>query len=226
MTSLTRIKFQVFAAATRSMSVSAFLTRLGRRSRDFLHQPDPDTGTLATWSGLRDLDDAARYGVIAAYLKRLSAGGSVLDVGCAQGVLAEDIAPFMGRYLGIERDEACVTAARKLGLVNAEFRVADAHTFIPEEKFDAIVFNECLNYLRDPIGQLHRYVQNLTPSGVLITSMAAYRPSLRIISALRNAHQLLEQATVANETGITWIVQAMRPLRSLDASSSHARAMV
>jgi len=210
-----RLKFQVFAASVRSPSFSGLLTRLGRRSRDFLSTPDPSPGTLETWAGLGDLDDAPRYGVIAAYLRRLVPDGSILDVGCAQGVLAAEVAHLTHRYLGIERDAACVGAARQLGLNNAEFRVADASNFAPDEAFDAIVFNESLYYLPDPLAALARYAKTLTPQGVLIVSATAYRPALRLISAIRESYSLLEQTTVSNEAGVTWVVMALKPITAL-----------
>jgi SAM-dependent methyltransferase len=176
--------------------------------------PDTNLGNVDYWRRLEDLGEMAHYAVIVGYLRRFVAGGSVLDVGCGQGLLARDIAPFLGRYLGIDRDPASIKVATELAIANASFVAAEADTYVPRTTFDAIVFNESLYYLRDPLAILRRYADCLTPGGVIVTSIAAFRPALELIHMTGRVCELVDQTVVMNERGIVWAIQLLRPRRS------------
>ncbi len=65
-------------------------------------------------------------------------GSHVLEVGCAAGFLAHLIAPAVGAFVGIDLAEGAVGAARKLGLANATFEVADGEKLrFKDNSFDA-----------------------------------------------------------------------------------------
>src|SRR5262249_48221331 len=153
------------------------------------------------------------YAVVASYLKRLAPGGSVLDVGCAHGILAREVAPHAARYLGIDRDASSISVARQSNLERAEFEVADAHDYVPEGRFDAIVFNEVLYYLREPLQVLQRYADFLTFDGVLILSNGAFRRVLELIQIVRGKWDLVDQTMVVTDAGMMWTVQALRRKR-------------
>src|SRR6185295_7138663 len=64
------------------------------------------------WEFMRGLDELARYSVIAGFLHHLKPGGSVLDVGSGEGLLADHLRPFgCSRYLGVDLSEAAVRQA-------------------------------------------------------------------------------------------------------------------
>jgi ubiquinone/menaquinone biosynthesis C-methylase UbiE len=65
--------------------------------------------------------------MIASILAQTVADGDshLLEVGCASGFLALGLAPRIRRYLGVDVARRTVSAARKLDLANAEFRVAE-----------------------------------------------------------------------------------------------------
>ena len=205
----TRVKFLLFLLALNLPWLTFVFSKI-RGGSDFLTTPDPEPGGIERWRWLKDLDEMAHYAVIAGYLKRLVPGGSVLDVGCGYGILARDIAPFVGSYLGIDRDHPSIDAARSAGIENAQFEVADAQDLSLGVSFDAIVFNESLYYLRDPMAVLRRYAKAVTPNGIIIVSIAARRPALRLIHALRSAGELLDETIVLNDLGIVWVIQALR----------------
>ena len=207
---LARVKFRILLLILSFPWLAFLLAKIGRYTSNFLSAPDPQPGSLEQWRRLEELHEMAHYAVIAGYLKRLIPGGNVLDVGCGQGILARDIEPFVGRYLGIDRDEPSIGAARQIGLGNAEFEIADAQHFSPSGMFDAIVFNESLYYLKDPLAILRRYSRTLMPDGVLIVSTVASRRALPLIQALRTACELIDETIVLNHLGVVWVILALR----------------
>ena len=96
----------------------------------------------------------ADLGISPAFLALLAdedcAGRTVLDVGTGRGRLALALAPRCGRVVGIDRDEAALTEARRVaataGLGNVEFVCVDAEAgeyaaFEP----DAVVAHLCMS---------------------------------------------------------------------------------
>lgn len=55
-------------------------------------------------------------------LMQLGQDCKVLEVGCAAGLLAQLVAPNVGKYVGVDLAEAPLGVARRLGLDNADFR--------------------------------------------------------------------------------------------------------
>ena len=158
------------------------------------------------WEFLRGTDELARYGVLTAYLHRLHPGGSVLDVGCGEGLLLDELAPLgYSRYVGIDLSAAAVAAASRRAGERARFEAADAERFTPPERFDAIVFNECLYYFEDPLPTVHRYRPYLEPGGTLIVSMFRSRRAQALERRLEAELPLVEKVAVTNRKG-TWVV--------------------
>ena len=87
----------------------------------------------------------------------------------SHGLLQERIA--YGTYLGVDVFPQAIARASHKADERTRFAQADAASFAPTEQFDAIIWNECLYYLRDPIGVIQRYRQYLRPRGVMIVSM-------------------------------------------------------
>lgn len=162
------------------------------------------------WAFMRNPDEVARYSVIAGYVHALTPGGSVLDVGGGEGILVDHLRPFgYSRYLGIDLSEAAVEQAAGRRDQKTAFAAADAEAFVPEGRWDAIVFNECVYYFEDPVGTVGRYKGFLAPGGVLVVSTFRSRRSDVIAARLKKAHELLEETAVSNRKG-TWVVRIFR----------------
>jgi len=124
------------------------------------------------WSYLHGDDEAARYEVIAGFLARLRPGGSVLDVGCGEAILRDWLRPLgYAAYVGVDLSEAALAAARRGAEARDCLVAADAESYQPDSVFDAIVFNEVLYYLDDPLAAAQRYARSLADGGVLVISM-------------------------------------------------------
>jgi len=163
------------------------------------------------WELMRRFDEVARYSVIAAYLHHLRPGGSVLDVGCGEGLLADHLRPFgYSRYLGVDLSETAIGQAA--GRVDAatSFAAADAESYVPPEGWDAVVFNECVYYFNDPVGTVGRYEAFLAAGGVFVVSTFRSRRADVIARRLTDLYGLIEETAITNRKG-TWVVRVLRP---------------
>jgi len=132
--------------------------------------------TSSAWRYLSGLEQTPRYAVIEAWRRRLKPSGSVLDLGCGEGVLFEHIAADEGvDYTGVDLAQAAIdAAAHKIRDAACErFVCADLATFEPPagSAFDVIVFNEVLYYLADPVAIVRRYRGVLAAGGLVIVSV-------------------------------------------------------
>jgi SAM-dependent methyltransferase len=163
------------------------------------------------WELMRSLDEVARYSVIAGYLHHLRPGGSVLDVGSGEGLLRDHLAPFgYARYHGVDLSEAAIAQAAPRRDGRTTFAAADAESYVPPGRFDAVVFNECVYYFDDPVGSVRRYELYLAEGGILVVSTFRSRRSDGIARRLEEAYPLLEETAIANRKG-TWVVRVFRP---------------
>ena len=95
------------------------------------------------WAYLGELPELARFSVLAGYLRHFKPGGAILDVGCGEGVLAKRLPRGdYRRYVGVDLSAAAIEQAARSLAPNASWIAADAQTYAPTERFDAIVFNE------------------------------------------------------------------------------------
>lgn len=163
------------------------------------------------WRWLRDLSELGRYGVIAAYVRRLKPGGSVLDVGCGEGVLQEHLAGAYAAYTGIDFSDEAIRRASARQDPRTRFLVADATTYTTGERFDLAILNECLYLFDDPVGVARRYAALLKPGGLIIVSMYGEAKPQRVWRALQERYDALDEQHVLHPTGKTWTVKVFAP---------------
>ncbi len=165
------------------------------------------------WDFMRRLDEVARYSVIAGFLHHLKPGGSVLDVGSGEGLLADHLRPLgYSRFLGVDLSEAAIAQAAGRMDAKTSFAAADAESYTPPGRWDAIVFNECVYYFNDPVGSVRRYEAFLEEGGVFIVSTFRSRRADVIVKRLLESCRLLEETAVSNAKG-TWVVRVLAPTR-------------
>jgi 2-polyprenyl-3-methyl-5-hydroxy-6-metoxy-1,4-benzoquinol methylase len=172
------------------------------------------------WQWLRSGQELPRYSVIVGYCRQLRPSGSVLDIGCGEGLLAHWLAGACPRYVGIDLSAEAIALARAKNLSFAEFAVADAADFRPASRFDVIVFNECLIYFDQPLKLMVRLANALLPGGVVIVSLNEGVMSRQIWRMLRNGFRELEQVEIRNR-GI-WRIAVLEPHSSSAAAPGGA----
>lgn len=165
-----------------------------------------------SWQRLRGGNEAARYRGVRSATERYAQDGFVLDIGCSQGILQEGLR--YGRYLGVDNCEQSITLARPKCDRRTEFVCADASNFVADQPPDAVVMNEVLYYLLDPIGVVEHHACRLAPGGVVIVSIYARTwSSRRLLSTLRARFELLE-SNLIRSGHLAWTVAVYRPSRA------------
>jgi len=160
------------------------------------------------WSYLANESETPRYDRLVALLARHAAGGAVLDIGCGEGLLRDRLrAHGYRRFVGVDLSQEAVSVARAGADARDEFIAAAAETFTPRERFDAVVFNECLYYFDDPVAVVERYREFLAPRGVFVVSMFRARRSGAIQRLLRTALPVIEESEVTSGAAV-WMVSA------------------
>jgi 2-polyprenyl-3-methyl-5-hydroxy-6-metoxy-1,4-benzoquinol methylase len=108
--------------------------------------------------------------------QRLKPSGRVLDLGCGEGVLLQQIpATASVDYTGIDLSQVAITeATKRIRDASLErFVCGDIEKFaaVNRSPFDVIVFNEVLYYVADPSATVTRYRNILAAEGIVIVSV-------------------------------------------------------
>jgi len=168
-----------------------------------------------SWEYLRGSEELSRFSVVVGYCHYFKPSGTVLEVGCGEGILQErlDHSKY-SRYAGIDISSEAIRRASEKGDHKTCFVAADAATFIPSANFDVIIFNECLEYFQDPLALVHRYDPFLNAGGIYIVSIfegVDTAQSKRIWRALGRTYQIRSQTRVSNQSGYSWIIKVLTP---------------
>jgi len=116
-----------------------------------------------------------------AVVAALPQGGSLLDIGCGHGLIANEAALRnpQGRVLGIDLSETKIASARASvgSRTNVEFRLA-ALEDLPESEFDAVTLIDVLYLV--PAGSwpgfLRRCFETLAPGGLFVLKEIGTEP--------------------------------------------------
>jgi len=159
-------------------------------------------------------NELPRYGVTLAYCQRFKPGGSILDVGCGEGMLQDRLCPqSYSRYVGVDISGVAIERASVRQSEKAAFVQADAGTYTPDETFDVIVFNECVYYFDDPLALVRRYEAFLREDGIFIISMFVgdTARTRKAWKKLETVYQPRAAARVSTLPGYTWDVKVYVP---------------
>jgi SAM-dependent methyltransferase len=165
-----------------------------------------------SWQRLRGSHEAARYEAVRSVTRRYAGDGFVLDIGCSQGILQEGLR--YGRYLGVDNCEQSITLARPKCDQWTQFICADGSTFVANQSPDAVVMNEVIYYLANPIAAVEHHARHLAPGGVVIISIYARTwSSRRLLRAIAARLELLESNQIRSGH-LAWTVAVYRSVRN------------
>lgn len=174
------------------------------------------------WAYLKGLQEAARYGVVTAWLRQVMPRGALLDVGCGEAILAGHLARNrVTAYVGVDIAQTALDLA-KLDPTWARLVCSPLEDFAPAagERFAAAVFNEVLFFTDRPDAMLARYRGWLVEDGVAIVSMyqtprpdsGARRATAAVWAALDGpGWRVLDEVALTNVTKtLTWRLRLAR----------------
>ena len=141
---------------------------------------------------LTDINNARTIGVVL-----VPSGSSVLDIGTANGAVAETLRNRHCRVWGVEIDrDAAADAAQWCEQMCADdVEAIDLATTFPGVRFDAVLLLDVLEHLRRPLDTLRKAIRVLAPGGRVIASIPnVAHASVRL--------QLLAGRFARTETGL------------------------
>ncbi len=87
-------------------------------------------------------------------------GATILDVGCAEGLLSMELAKKGAQVTGVEIVESHIEVAKQLrGALSCRFEVADANDYQPDEDYDIVLLLAILHKLKDPSRACARFAK-------------------------------------------------------------------
>lgn len=106
-------------------------------------------------------------------LRNIKKRGTLLDIGCAMGVLLEEAKKVGYKVQGIDISKDAVAYCRKKGL-----KVSQTW---PKMQFDVITAFEIIEHERDPLGMMNRVYSLLKEGGVVVLTTPNHSSFWRII---------------------------------------------
>jgi ArsR family transcriptional regulator len=127
-------------------------------------------GAAAQWDKLRGELYGERF-TTAAMLALLPGDCVVADLGSGTGRIAEELAPYVGRVIGVDNSPAMLKAAQKrtAELPNVDLRLGELQALpIEDGHCDAAMLLLALTYVSEPAAVLAEAARILKPNGRLV----------------------------------------------------------
>ena len=121
----------------------------------------------------------ARYQITVNTITNLGVRGTLLDIGCGDGLLLARIAPLMKRVTGVDSEESAIRLAREKLREFSNCRVIHASSYeLPSanDSFDVVVSADVIEHLKDPSLHLRECCRVLKPDGALVLTTPKWRP--------------------------------------------------
>ena len=170
------------------------------------------------WDYLRMVNELPRFSVVVGYCHHHKKAGKILEIGCGEGILQERLCPSKySLYVGVDISTEAIRLASHKQDEKTYFVSEDACIYSPTERFDIIVFNECLEYFDDPMNVVRRYERFLENDGIFIVSMfvgISTVRSRRIWKMLESVYKPEAETCVSTKSGFTWTINTFVPSRS------------
>jgi SAM-dependent methyltransferase len=141
------------------------------------------------------------------FIEKHCNGGTILDLGCGSGNTGAELnSTKYSLYVGVDVSEVALQKARHRCAQNQRSKknsyVQSAiETYVPGQKFDVILFRECLFY----IGRwriktiLNRYADCLSSGGVLIVRLYDSKAFRNIVRKIETTYEIVEKHVEPND---------------------------
>ncbi|MCU0448842.1 MAG: methyltransferase domain-containing protein [Bernardetiaceae bacterium] len=163
------------------------------------------------WDWLAALDEMAHHAILGGYFRFNKKGGTLLDLGCGEGVLQDNIGhENYSYYIGVDlSDDAIRIANERRGNEKTFFYQGNMDKYVPPRKFDVIAINEALYFSEDPLKLLSRLEAYLETDGFFMISMVDKRGD-HIWDVLNKHYAFLDENYVTNIKKITWVCRMLK----------------
>lgn len=133
--------------------------------------PAAADGYAAIYDPDSDFDRHFTLGTSELVAPRIQAGETVLELGCAAGLMTERLARRGASVVAVDREPAYLARLAARGLERVSCRTADLERYADDAVYDHVVATNVLHELDDPHGLLVRARRWLAPGGVLHVSL-------------------------------------------------------
>ena len=92
-----------------------------------------------------------------------------------------------------------------------EFAEGNYETWRPEGRFEAIVFNECIGYARDPAATLEAFSEHLAPGGRFFVSHYRFGNTRSQWRRMERVCAVSAATAVMSPAGQIWDIKVLQP---------------
>lgn len=165
------------------------------------------------WDYLADIEELPRFSAIIGYCQYYKKSPAILELGCGEGLLQQRMCSSAYEiFVGVDISPEAIKRATRNGFDRSRFIAADASVFVPDGRYDIIIFNDVLNYFSYPTQQIKRYAESLRKDGILIAGIYAnHWHSVQICKMIDRHFDLLSESIVMNRNGVEWNIKVFRP---------------
>lgn len=164
---------------------------------------------------MRHEADRGRYDYLVNLIRNRYPQGSILDLGCGEGILQEYLGRSgYGAYLGVDFSDVAIANAQKLADEKTRFVVGDLDRLSVQGQWDVIIYNETLYYLRDPKGAVGAVLPHLAAGGVVVISMVDKHGKERteLWSKMEEILHTADKKKITNSNGDSWTIRVYQTL--------------
>jgi 2-polyprenyl-3-methyl-5-hydroxy-6-metoxy-1,4-benzoquinol methylase len=163
----------------------------------------------------REISELARYHIVAGYCHYLKPAGTILDLGCGEGILQERLDPSKySRYVGVDFSSEAINRATNQQDEKTLFVTADISTYIPDGKFDVIIFSECIMCFKEPVDMVKRYDNFLKVDGFFIISLVSHESTTPVWKILEHTYSPADEVVVSHKgVNLSWIIKVYGSLQ-------------
>jgi trans-aconitate methyltransferase len=160
-----------------------------------------ETASSQTWSAQEYASNARFVAELAGEAVALLAprsGERILDLGCGDGALTEQLCAAGATVIGVDAAPELVAAAQARGL---DVRLQDAQALRFEREFDAVFSNAAIHWMRDPGAVVAGVARALVPGGRFVGEFGGHGNVASIVVAL---HAVVARRGVATAQLMPW----------------------
>lgn len=194
--------------------VNAFLKRFGTSEIKKAIWNEEFRG--GEWNHLESGEGSKRktaYGILY-YLGKYSNNGDILDLGCGSGRIGVNLElNRYSRYVGVDVSDVAISRAQACCGTDKQRRkknvyvVSDISLYDTEQKFDVVLFQESIYYIRKPCLRkvLDKYISFLKEKGVVIVRIWDKYKHRSIVRLIENNYNVLENVEGPNGKMVTLV---------------------